>query len=190
MHVLIAEDESITRMGLRRILEDAGHRVVDAADGREAVRLARVTRPDLVIVDIKMPKLDGLKAAQRIYRERPTPIVLLTAYGDRELIEEAKGLPIMAYLIKPIQERELLATLEVVSARFTEFEWLHQQTVELREELAARKVVERAKGVLMRREGMGEEEAYRWIQSRARTERRSMRDVAEEVMAEEGGGSG
>jgi response regulator NasT len=182
MRILIAEDESITRMGLRGILEDAGHHVVTARDGREAVALARQTGPEIVILDIKMPGMDGLEAAQRIYHQRPTPIVLLTAYGDQALIEQAKGLPVMAYLIKPIKERELLATLEVVAARFAEFEWLHQQTVELREELAARKVVERAKGILMRREGLTEEGACRLIRQQAREERRAMRDVAEEIL--------
>lgn len=182
MRILIAEDESITRMGLSRILEDAGHHVVTAPDGRTAVTLARKTGPDLVILDIKMPQLDGLEAAQRIYQDQPTPIVLLTAYGDRELVEQAKSLPIMAYLVKPIKEKELLATLEVVTARFAEFEWLHQQTVELKEELAARKVIERAKGVLMRREELSEEAAYRRIQRQARSERCSMREVAEEIL--------
>jgi len=182
MRILIAEDESITRLGLSRILEDAGHHVVDAPDGRTAVTLARQTKPDLALLDIKMPKLDGLEAAQRIYQERPTPIVLLTAYGDRELVEQAKSLPIMAYLIKPIKEKELLATLEVVTARFAEFEWMHQQTVELKEELATRKLIERAKGILMRREGLSEEEAYHRIQHQARSERRSMREVAEDML--------
>jgi len=186
MRILIAEDESITRMGLSRMVEDAGHQVVAAPDGRAAVRLARQTGPDLAILDIKMPRLDGLAAAQRIYQERPTPIVLLTAYGDRDLVEQATSLPIMAYLIKPIKERELLATLEVVTARFSEFEWMHRQTVELKEELEARKVIEQAKGVLMRREGLGEEEAYRLIQRRAREERRSMRAVAEEISRQDG----
>ena len=182
MRILIAEDESITRMGLRRMLEDAGHQVTEAADGQAAVELARRTRPDVGILDIKMPKLDGLGAAQRIYRERPTPLVLLTAYGDRELVEQAKALPIMAYLIKPIKERELLATLEVVTARFSEFEWMQERTVALEEELEARKVIERAKGVLMRRDGLGEAEAYEWIRRRARDERRSMKDVAEALL--------
>lgn len=182
MRILIAEDESITRMGLSRILEDAGHQVVAAPDGRTAVMLARQTGPELVILDIKMPQLDGLEAARRIYQDRRTPIVLLTAYGERDLVEQAKSLPIMAYLIKPIKERELLATLEVVTARFAEFEWMHQQTVELKEELAARKVIDQAKGVLMRRGKLGEEEAYRQIQRRARDARCSMQDVAEDIL--------
>ena len=182
MRILIGEDESITRMGLCRILEDAGHRVVAAPDGRTAVRLARQTGPDVVILDIKMPGLDGLEAAQRIYHDRPTPIVLLTAYGDQSLIERATRLPVMAYLIKPIKETELLATLKVVTARFAEFERLHQQTIELKVELAARKVIERAKGVLMRRDGLSDREAYNCIQKRARDGRRAMRDVAEDIL--------
>lgn len=186
MRILVAEDESITRMGLTRILEDAGHQVVAAPNGRTAVTLARQTGPHLAILDIKMPQLDGLEVAKRIYQERPTPIVLLTAYGDRDLVEQATSLPVMAYLIKPVKERELLATLEVVTARFAEFEWMHRQTVELKEELAARKVIEQAKGVLMRREGLGEAEAYRWIQRRARAGRRSMREVAEEISRQDG----
>ncbi|MGD8967881.1 MAG: response regulator [Anaerolineae bacterium] len=184
MRILVGEDESITRMGLSRILEDAGHHVVAAPDGRAAVALARQTGPDVVILDIKMPKLDGLEAAQRIYRERPAPIVLLTAYGDQALVDRAKSLPVMAYLIKPIKEKELLATLEVVTARFAEFEWLHQQTMELKEELDARKVVERAKSVLMSREGLSDREAYRRLQRQARDERRAMRDVAEDILDE------
>jgi len=166
------------------MLEDAGHQVTEAADGRAAVDLARRTRPDVGILDIKMPKLDGLAAAQRIYRQRPTPLVLLTAYGDHELVEQAKALPIMAYLIKPIKERELLATLEVVNARFSEFEWMQERTVELEEELEARKVIERAKGVLMLREGLDEAEGYERIRTRARDGRRSMKDVAAEIIRE------
>ena len=182
MRILIAEDESIIRMGLCRILEEAGHQVVAAPDGRTAVKLARQTGPDLAVLDIKMPGMDGLEAAQTIYRRRPLPIVLLTAYGDRELVEQAAELPIMAYLIKPVNERELLATLEVVTARFAEFQWLHRQTTGLEEQLATRKVVERAKGVLMQREGLNEEEAYLRIQRWARQERCTKREVAEVIL--------
>ena len=184
LRVLLAEDESIIRLGLRRILEEAGHQVVAAPDGRTAVKLARQTRPDLALLDIKMPGLDGLEAAREIYIQRPLPIVLLTAYGDQELVERAAGLPILAYLIKPVNERELLATLEVVTARFEEQQWLVQQTTELEEQIEARKVVERAKGVLMERESLGEKEAYLRIQRQARQERRTMRQVAEAILGE------
>ena len=184
LRVLLAEDESIIRLGLRRILEEAGHQVVAAPDGRTAVKLARQTRPDLALLDIKMPGLDGLEAAREIYLQRPLPIVLLTAYGDQELVERAAGLPILAYLIKPVNEQELLATLEVVTARFEEQQWLVQQATELEEQLEARKAVERAKGVLMERESLGEKEAYMRIQRQARQERRTMRQVAEGILGE------
>jgi len=184
LRVLLAEDESIIRLGLRRILEEAGHQVVAAPDGRTAVKLARQTRPDVALLDIKMPGLDGLEAAREIYLQRPLPIVLLTAYGDQELVERAAGLPILAYLIKPVNEQELLATLEVVTARFEEQQWLVQQATELEEQLEARKVVERAKGVLMERESLGEKEAYLRIQRQARQERRTMRQVAEAILGE------
>lgn len=188
LRVLIAEDESIIRLGLSRILEDAGHQVVAAPDGRTAVRLAATTGPDVAVLDIKMPGMDGLEAARTIHCQRPLPIVLLTAYGDRELVEQAAGLPIMAYLIKPVNERELLATLEIVVARFEEQQRVLRHAVEMEEQLEARKVIERAKGVLMRRKSIGEEEAYRRLQRYARKERCSMREVAEAILAADAGG--
>jgi AmiR/NasT family two-component response regulator len=184
IRILIAEDESLIRMGLRRILEEAGYQVVAAPDGPTAVKLARQTGPDLAILDIKMPGQDGLEVARCIYTQRPLPIVILTAYGDRELVEQATNLPIMAYLIKPVKEQELLATVEVATARFAEHRWLWERTNELEEKLATRKVVERAKGALMQRDSLTEEEAYRTIQRQARNERRSMRQAAEAILRE------
>ena len=186
LRILLAEDESIIRMGVSRILEEAGYQVVAAPDGRTAVKLARQTGPDLAILDIKMPGLDGLEVARQIYTRRPLPIVLLTAYGDQEWVEQATSLPIMAYLIKPVKERELLATLEVVVARFGEQQQVLQQTAELEQRLATRKLVERAKGVLMQRESLSEEQAYRRIQRQARQERRTMRQIAEAILREAG----
>jgi AmiR/NasT family two-component response regulator len=182
LRVLIAEDESIIRIGLCRILEDAGYQVVTAPDGRTAVKLARQTGPDLVILDIKMPNLDGLEAARRIYDHRPVPIVILTAYGDQELVQEAADLPIMAYLIKPVNERELLATAEIVTARFDEQQQVIQRAAQLENKLAARKLIEQAKGLLMKRDSLSEEEAYRRIQHQARQERRPMHKVAQEIL--------
>lgn len=182
LHILLAEDESIIRMGLCRILEEAGHRVVAASDGRTAVELARRIDPDLALLDIKMDGLDGLEVARRIYDRRPLPIVLLTAHGDQELVERAANLPILAYLIKPVEERELLATLQVVTTRFAEQQQVLRKTVELEEELATRKVVARAKGILMERESLTEEEAYLRIQRWARRERCTMREVAEAIL--------
>jgi AmiR/NasT family two-component response regulator len=186
LRILLAEDESIIRMGLRRILEEAGHRVVAAPDGRTAVKLARQTGPDLAILDIKMPGLDGLEVARQIFARRPLPIVVLTAYGDRELVAQAAELPILAYLIKPVDEQELLATLEVVTARFAEQQQLVRQANDLEEQLESRKVVERAKGVLMQRESLDEKDAYLRIQRQARQERRTMRQVAEAILRQAG----
>ena len=182
LRILIAEDESLIRLGLRRILEEANYHVVAAPDGRTAVKLARQTGPDLAILDIKMPGLDGLEVARQIYARRPLPIVLLTAYGDRELIEQATDLPIMAYLMKPVNEQELLATLQVVMARFEEQQQVIQHAVGLEEQLATRKLVDRAKGVLMEQQGLSEKDAYQRIQRQARQERRSMRQVAEAIL--------
>jgi response regulator NasT len=182
--ILVAEDESIIRMGLCRILEEAGHRVVAAPDGATAVKLANQTMPDLVVLDVKMPGLDGLAAAQTIYDRRAVPIVLLTAYGDRALVERAAHLPIMAYLIKPVDEHELLATLEVAAARFEDQQRALRQAAEAEGRLATRKVVERAKGVLMQRESLTEQEAYLRIQHQARQERCTMRQVAEAILRE------
>lgn len=182
--ILVAEDESIIRMGLCRILEEAGHQVVAAPDGATAVKLANQTAPDLVVLDIKMPGLDGLVAAQTIYDRQAVPIVLLTAYGDQGLVERAAHLPIMAYLIKPVDERELLATLEVAAARFEDQQRALRQAAEAEGRLATRKVVERAKGVLMQRESLTEQEAYLRIQHQARQERCTMRQVAEAILRE------
>jgi response regulator NasT len=181
---LIADDESLIRMGLRKMLEEAGHQVVAAApDGRTAVRMARDLDPELAILDIKMPGYDGLEAARRIVTERPVPVILLTAYGQRELVQQATRAPVMAYLVKPVKEAELLATIEIAATRFAERLKMAEQTADLRETLEDRKVIERAKGLLMARDGLSENDAHRQIQSRARRDRRAMRDVAEEILA-------
>jgi len=189
LRVLIAEDESIIRIGLCRILEDAGYQVVAAPDGHTAVKLARQTGPGLVILDIKMPNLDGLETARRIYGHRPVPIIILTAYGDQELVKEAADLPIMAYLIKPVNEQELLATAEIVTARFDEQQQVIQHAAELENQLAGRKLVEQAKGLLMKQDSLSEEEAYRRIQRQARQERRPMQQVAQEIVRQHLAGS-
>jgi AmiR/NasT family two-component response regulator len=184
MRILIADDEFLIRMGLRKMLEEAGHQVVAAApDGRTAVRMARDLDPELAILDIKMPGYDGLEAAHRIAAERPVPIILLTAYGQRDLVERATRAPVMAYLVKPVKEAELLATIEIAATRFAERLKMAEQTADLRETLEDRKVIERAKGLLMARDGLSEDQAHRYIQAQARQERRSMRDVAEEILA-------
>jgi AmiR/NasT family two-component response regulator len=187
LRILIADDESLIRMGLRKMLEQAGHQVIGAApDGRTAVRLAHDLDPELAILDIKMPGYDGLEAARRIVAERPIPVIILTAYGQRDLVEEASRAPVMAYLVKPVKEAELMATLEIVATRFAERLRMVEETVNLRETLENRKVIERAKGLLMAREGLSEKDAHRYIQTEARRQRRTMRDVAEEVLRENG----
>lgn len=186
MRILIADDESLIRMGLRKILEEAGHEVIAAApDGRTAVRMAHDLAPELAILDVKMPGYDGLEAARRIVAERPIPVILLTAYGQRDLVEKATRAPVMAYLVKPVKEPELLATIEIAATRFAERLKMAEQTADLQETLTNRKIIERAKGVLLAREGMSEEEAHRHIQAQARRQRRSMRAVAEEILRRE-----
>lgn len=186
MRILIADDESLIRMGLRTMLEEGGHEVVAAApDGRTAVRMAHDLDPELAILDVKMPGYDGLEAARHIVADRPIPVILLTAYGQRDLVEQATRAPVMAYLVKPVKEVELLATIEIAATRFAERLKMAEETADLRETLEGRKVIERAKGLLMARDDMSEEEAHRHIQAQARRQRRTMRDVAEEILGEE-----
>jgi len=188
LRVLIADDEAIIRMGLKRMLEEMGHRVVGAAaDGIRAVELARRTRPDLAILDIKMPGMDGLEAARLITAERPMPILILTAYSDRELVERAKELAVLAYLVKPVRDSELAAAIEIAVARFEEWRGLEGEAKSLQEALAARRVVERAKRLLMSRYGLTEREAFMRIHRRSRDSRRPMREVAEEILREVAG---
>jgi response regulator NasT len=186
IRIVIADDESLIRMGLRSMLEERGYRVVgEASDGRRAVELVRKLRPDLVILDIKMPELDGLEAARQIQGIWPTPVVMLTAYSERELVRRAQAAGVLGYLVKPIKEEDLVPTIEVALARFRDLQERAGRIAELEQTLEDRKLVERAKGVLMRREGLTEEEAYRRIQHEARRTRRPMRVVAEEILARE-----
>jgi AmiR/NasT family two-component response regulator len=184
LKILVADDESLIRMGLKTMLSALGHEVLTAADGHEALNLFHARAPDLAVLDIRMPFTDGLAAAQAMCRHRPIPILILTAYGEQDLIESAASLPIQGYLIKPVDERDLAAAIEVAMKRFAESQTLVRQTEELRDDLESRKVVERAKGRLMQ-QGKTEEEAYREIQQRARAKRISMRLAAEEVLQRE-----
>jgi AmiR/NasT family two-component response regulator len=181
--ILIADDEAVIRMGLRKMLERMGHRVVGAArDGTEAVALARSTRPDLVILDIKMPCLDGLEAAEAIAGERAVPILILTAYSDRELVERAATLSVHGYLVKPIREVDLSSTMDIGLARFSEWQALQQEAANLEDALATRDLVGEAKRLLMISQGLTEQQAFLSIQHRSREERRTMRQVAEETL--------
>lgn len=177
MLILIADDESIIRMGLKAMLNDLGHEVVAASNGREALQMARVHQPDLAIFDIKMPFTNGLQAARTLARTQPMPILLLTAFSEQELIEEATDLPIQGYLIKPIKPEELVAAIAIANKRFEETWILQKRADKLEDELISRKLISRAKGKLMG-EGFTEEEAYQVIQQRARENRQSMRQVA------------
>ena len=183
MRILIAEDEAIIRLGLKAMLEEMGHQVVGAAaDGVTAVQLARSLKPDLAILDIKMPNLDGLDAAEAITAERPLPIVILTAYSSRDLVERAANLSVHGYLVKPIRPAELGPALEIAVSRFEEMQTLRQEAADLQEALRARAVIEEAKRLLVKRYGLKEEEAFRRLQEQARRERRPMRDVSEDIL--------
>jgi AmiR/NasT family two-component response regulator len=182
--VLVAEDEALIRLDLKEMLEEAGYSVVgEAADGEQAVEMADRLRPDLVILDVKMPKLDGIAAAERIAGERVAPVVILTAFSQRDLVERARQAGAMAYLVKPFQKKDLVPTIEMATSRFAEIVALEQEVGGLQERLEARKTVERAKGVLMTEHGMTEPEAFRWIQRTAMDRRTTMRAVADAVLA-------
>ncbi len=183
MRVLLADDEGVIRMGLRAMLEDAGHQVVAAAtNGRMAVELANTSKPDLAILDIKMPELDGLETARQIMLQCPMPIVMLTAYSQRELVEQAKAASVFAYLVKPVKEELLGPTLELAVTRFQEWKALKREVQDLQGSLEARDLVERAKRVLVEQEHLTEREAYLKIQRVSRSKRQPMHKVAEEVL--------
>jgi response regulator NasT len=165
-----------------------GATLVEAADGEQAVELARSLRPDLVIMDVKMPKVDGIAAAAAIVEERIAPVVMLTAFSQRDLIERARDAGAMAYLVKPFQKRDLLPAIEMATSRFSEIRALEGEVTDLRERLEARKLIERAKGLLMSKHAMSEPEAFRWIQRAAMDNRTSMRSVAELVLSGDASG--
>ena len=180
--VLIAEDEAIIRMDLREILEEEGYEVVEASDGEEAVRLAREVRPELAILDIKMPRKDGLEAAQEISEERIAPVLILTAYSQRDLVEQAAESGAMGYLVKPFQKHDLMPAIQIAKDRYGQLAALADEVGDLTERLESRKAVDRAKGVLMDRYKMSESDAFRFIQKAAMEQRITMRRVAEKVI--------
>lgn len=181
MRILIAEDEPIIRMGLKGMLEELGHSVTAAANGREALEHHRRRRPELAILDIEMPFTNGLQAAAAMTRQRPLPIIILTAYGQDSLIEKASDLPIHGYLIKPVTPQALSAAIAVAVKRFADARQLESAKSALEERLEDRKIIDRAKGILMAG-GLSEEAAYKAIRKEARETRRSMREVAEGVL--------
>ena len=188
--VVIAEDEALIRMDLAEMLAEEGYDVVgQAGDGQKAVELARELRPDLVILDVKMPVLDGIAAAERIAGERIAPVVILTAFSQRELVERARDAGAMAYLVKPFTRTDLVPAIEMALSRFSEVTILEREVADLLESLATRKAVERAKGVLQQELGLSEPDAFRWIQKTAMDLRLSMRQVAEGVVEHGPGGA-
>ncbi|MGZ4389649.1 MAG: ANTAR domain-containing response regulator, partial [Gaiellaceae bacterium] len=161
LRILVAEDETIIRLDLRELLERAGFDVcAEARDGVEAVELARSSQPDLAIMDVKMPRLDGIDAARSILDERPIPIVMLTAYGQEELVARAVEAGVFGYLVKPFREQDLLPAIQAARARFEELQAVREEAESLADALAARKAIERAKGLLMEREGLSERDAF------------------------------
>lgn len=184
--VVIAEDEAIIRLDLKETLEEEGYEVVgETGRGDEAVQLVRDHEPDLVILDIKMPGLDGLAAAREIAGERRAAVLILTAFSQRDLVEEARDSGALAYLVKPFERSELIPAVEVALGRFKEMKALADHSVSLEEQLETRKIVDRAKGRLMDDHGMGEHQAFSFIQKRAMSERVTMRVVAQRVIAGE-----
>ncbi|GLZ78978.1 transcriptional regulator [Actinorhabdospora filicis] len=183
--VLIAEDEALIRLDLAEMLTEEGYDVVaEAGDGEAAVKLAEEHRPDLVICDIKMPIMDGLAAAEKIVSGRIAPVVILTAFSQRDLIARANSAGAMAYLVKPFQKSDLVPAIEVAIARFAEMVALEKEVGDLTERLETRKLIDRAKGLLMTKYGMAEPDAFRWVQRTAMDHRLSMGEVAARIIAE------
>jgi response regulator NasT len=183
--VLIAEDEALIRLDLREMLVEEGYDVCgEAGDGEAAVKLAQDLRPDLCIFDIKMPIMDGIAAAEKVADARIAPVVILTAFSQRDLVERARAAGAMAYLVKPFQKSDLVPAIEIALSRFAELHALEAEVASLSERLETRKLVERAKGMLMTAFGMNEPDAFKWIQRAAMDNRMTMRDVADKIIAE------
>jgi two-component system, response regulator PdtaR len=183
--VVIAEDEALIRLDLKEMLEEDGYVVVgEAGDGEQALRLATEFRPDLVILDVKMPVLDGISAAERIVAERIAPCLILTAFSQRDLVERARDAGAMAYLVKPFTKADLVPAIEMAVSRHEEMVALAKEVSDLSDRLETRKLVERAKGLLMAAHGWSEPQAFRWIQKASMDRRLSMREVAQVVVAD------
>ena len=183
LRVVIAEDEALIRLDLKEMLEEEGYCVVaEAGDGESAVEHVTALRPDLAILDVKMPVLDGISAAERIAAERIAPVVILTAFSQRELVERARDAGAMAYLVKPFTISDLIPAIELAVSRFAEITELEREVATLSDRLETRKLVERAKGLLQSKQGMTEPEAFKWIQRAAMDRRTTMKRVAEVVL--------
>ena len=181
--ILIADDESLILMDLREMLTNLGYLVVgEAGDGQSAVNMARELGPDLVIMDIKMPDMDGIEAAKILTEDGIAPVLLLTAYSQEDLVERAKEAGVVGYLVKPFRESNLVPAIEVTLSRFEEFRALEREVEDLREALETRKIVDRAKGILMDTQGLTEQEAFRRIQKMSMNTRRAMKEIAEAIV--------
>jgi AmiR/NasT family two-component response regulator len=183
LRIVIADDEPIIRMDLRRTLENMGHVVTgEAGDGKQAVEMTRDSKPDVVILDIKMPGMDGIDAAKLISTEAIAPVLLLTAYSQKDLVERARDAGVFAYLVKPFKETDLMPAIEIAIARFDEFLEIEKEAAELEDKLETRKAVDRAKGILMDQYGLKEQDAFRRIQLQSMNTRKSMREIAEAII--------
>ena len=181
--VVIADDESIVRTDLKEMLTNLGYLVVgEVGDGRSAVNQARELKPDVVIMDVKMPDMDGIEAAKILTEEQIAPVILLTAYGQKELVDRAKEAGVVGYLVKPFREADLSPAIEIATSRFSEFRIMQQEVEDLQNALETRKVVDRAKGILMDTQGMTEQEAFRKIQKMSMNTRKAMKEVAEAII--------
>lgn len=184
LRIVLADDEALIRLDLREMLMEAGHEIVgEAADGQEAVRLAQELRPDIVIMDVKMPVMDGLAAAKQITEAEIAPVLLLTAYSQQDIVARATEAGVIAYLVKPVREQQLFPAVEVAVSRFRAWQELGRELDELKESLATRKLVDRAKGILMAAHHMTEQEAYRKMQQFSMAKRISLKKLAEEIIA-------
>ena len=183
LRIVIADNESIIRMDLKEMLEEAGHIIVaEASNGAKAVELVREHQPDLVIMDIKMPEMDGITAAKIISSEKIAPVLLLTAFSQKDIVEKAKDSGVLAYLVKPVKEANLFPAIEIAVSRFQEFAELEQELENVKNSLETRKILDRAKGILMDAYNLSETEAYRRIQQYSMSKRKSIKDVAEAII--------
>lgn len=184
LNILIADDEALIRLDLREMLSDAGHHIVgEAADGAQAVRLARELKPDFIIMDVKMPNMDGLEAAAIIGEENLAPVLLLTAYSQQDIVEKASKAGVSAYLVKPVREEQLFPAMEIAASRFNELQELNKELLDLKDSLETRKLVDRAKGILMAAHKISEQDAYRKMQQYSMAKRISLKALAESIIS-------
>lgn len=184
LRILIADDEALIRLDLREMLADAGHEIVgEAANGQEAIKLAKELQPDFVIMDVKMPVLDGITAAKVIANENIAPVLLLTAYSQQDIVEKASEAGVIAYLVKPVREEQLFPAMEIAVSQFEQMQKLNEELLKLKDSLETRKLLDRAKGILMAAHGMTEQEAYRKMQLFSMSRRISLKQLAESIIA-------